>query len=130
MGYNCGPEFSRFLDRTTASNTILPWNSPANVLQDYELRTVMPTLCQQIPQSNWTTRAWTYQEALLSPRCLYFTPHQVYFECSLVQCCESLDERNSPFHIETPEGSHTISACGCDSTMAQMYSRGIFRDLA
>ena len=29
----------------------------------------------------WSTRGWTFQERVLSPRCLYFTKHQVYFEC-------------------------------------------------
>jgi hypothetical protein len=67
-------------------------------LQGYELRRVMPTLRQQMKESKWATRAWTYQEALVSPRCLYFTPHQVYFEYNLMQCCESLGETNSPFH--------------------------------
>ncbi|KAF8554824.1 HET-domain-containing protein, partial [Imleria badia] len=52
------------------------------------LLSVMPTLDQQIFWSPWATRAWTYQEGLLSPRRLFFTNHQVYFECNSGQCCE------------------------------------------
>jgi hypothetical protein len=34
-------------------------------------------------KSPYETRAWTFQERLLSSRCLYFSSHQVFF-----QCCE------------------------------------------
>ncbi|KAK6954229.1 hypothetical protein Daesc_004195 [Daldinia eschscholtzii] len=36
---------------------------------------------QLIKRSTWITRAWTYQEVLLSRRRLYFTDSGVYFEC-------------------------------------------------
>jgi hypothetical protein len=29
----------------------------------------------------WSNRGWTFQERLLSPRCLYFTGSQMYLEC-------------------------------------------------
>ena len=67
------------------------------------LLSVMPTLSQQISWSPWVSRAWTFQEGLPSPRCLFFTNHQVYFECNSVQCCESLDDSNSPFHLSPDE---------------------------
>jgi hypothetical protein len=67
------------------------------------LLSVMPTLSQQISWSPWVSRAWTFQEGLLSPRRLFFTNHQVYFECNSVQCCESLDDSNSPFHLPSDE---------------------------
>ena len=57
-----------------------------------------PTLTQQIWMSPWGTRAWTLQEALLSPRSLYLSDHQLYFECNAMQCCESLDQRRSWAH--------------------------------
>ena len=43
-----------------------------------------------IKQSSWMTRAWTYEEAILSRRRLYFTPQQLYFECASMTCPESL----------------------------------------
>lgn len=67
------------------------------------LLSVLPTLAEQIARSPWAHRAWTYQEGLLSPRCLFFTNHQVYFHCNSVQCCESLDDSNSPFHLQSDE---------------------------
>lgn len=45
--------------------------------------------------SRWITRAWTYEEQLLSRRLLYFTETQVSFQCSCsVFCEESIGERN------------------------------------
>jgi hypothetical protein len=45
---------------------------------------------QQIPTSPWAARAWTLQEAVLSPRRLVFTDDQVYFECAAMNCSETL----------------------------------------
>jgi hypothetical protein len=59
---------------------------------------LMPTLSQQIWQAPWGKRAWTLQEALLSPRCLYVSDHQLYYECNEMQCNESLDETDSWAH--------------------------------
>lgn len=59
---------------------------------------LMPTLTQQIWVSPWGRRAWTLQEALLSPRSLYLSDHQLYFECNAMQCCESLDQTSSWAH--------------------------------
>jgi len=42
---------------------------------------MIPTV-KDIHFSTWATRAWTYQEALLAQRRLYFTDRQVYFESS------------------------------------------------
>ncbi|PMD29793.1 HET-domain-containing protein, partial [Hyaloscypha variabilis F] len=33
------------------------------------------------PSSHWNTRGWTYQEARLSRRCLFFSRYQVYLVC-------------------------------------------------
>jgi hypothetical protein len=40
---------------------------------------MIPTI-SDIHTSVWATRGWTYQEALLARRRLYFTDRQVYFE--------------------------------------------------
>lgn len=36
---------------------------------------------REIEASKWNTRGWTYQEFLLSRRCLVFTDTQIYFQC-------------------------------------------------
>ncbi|KAH6839692.1 heterokaryon incompatibility protein-domain-containing protein [Alternaria alternata] len=42
-----------------------------------------------ISQSHWSTRGWTFQEALLSLRRLVFTEGQMYFQCNTMNCFES-----------------------------------------
>ncbi|PTB68011.1 HET-domain-containing protein [Trichoderma citrinoviride] len=44
----------------------------------------------EVASSKWASRAWTYQEGLLSRRRLIFTPSQVYFQCQAIHCHESL----------------------------------------
>ncbi len=41
-----------------------------------------PPIRTLIESSKWNTRAWTYQEARLSQRCLFFSESQVYFVCN------------------------------------------------
>ncbi|KAL9108751.1 MAG: hypothetical protein Q9227_006547 [Pyrenula ochraceoflavens] len=64
------------------------------VVGDYLLRPVIPSICSYnlVSDSKWATRAWTYQEAVLSRRRLIFTQRQVLFECGLVNCQEQLYE--------------------------------------
>lgn len=44
----------------------------------------------EVASSVWASRAWTYQEGLLSRRRLVFTPSQIYFQCQTMHCHESL----------------------------------------
>ncbi|KAL7936686.1 heterokaryon incompatibility domain-containing protein [Trichoderma chlorosporum] len=44
----------------------------------------------EVASSKWASRAWTYQEGLLSRRRLVFTPSQIYFQCQAMHCHESL----------------------------------------
>ena len=61
-----------------------------------------PTLGYQISKMPWAGRAWTFQEAILSQRCLYLTDFQAYFECNAIQCYESLDISQSCESFEDP----------------------------
>ena len=44
----------------------------------------------EVKNSVWNTRGWTYQEALLSKRRLVFGKSQVYFQCLDMHCYEAL----------------------------------------
>lgn len=52
-----------------------------------------------IERSPWSSRAWTYQEGLLSRRRLIFTSEQVVFECDSATFRESLDHSSDPSHM-------------------------------
>jgi hypothetical protein len=55
-----------------------------------------PPISTLIARSKWATRGWTYQEARLSRRCLFFTDHQVYGVCPQTTWSEAI-----PFGRET-----------------------------
>jgi hypothetical protein len=54
------------------------------------LVSTLPSLKDALGDSKWRTRGWTYQEGVLSRRCLVFTEHQLYFVCSGMSCCEAV----------------------------------------
>ncbi|KAK3351086.1 heterokaryon incompatibility protein-domain-containing protein, partial [Neurospora tetraspora] len=49
-----------------------------------------PDIDYQLSKTRWDTRAWTYQEGLLSCRRLFFLDNQVYFQCNSIRCMESI----------------------------------------
>ncbi|KAF2188139.1 HET-domain-containing protein, partial [Zopfia rhizophila CBS 207.26] len=54
---------------------------PIKMRKGVELQAIAPSLDLAILSSTYESRAWTYQERMLSSRCLYFTDWQVYFQC-------------------------------------------------
>lgn len=59
-----------------------------------------------IKSSKWSTRGWTFQEALLSRRRLVFTEQQAYFECSAMNVYESLNMPLDNLHIKDRSKSY------------------------
>ena len=67
------------------------------MVQNVRLAVPFDTVSVVVAKSRWNTRAWTYQEALLSKRKLYFTECQVYFQCCCSVFCEdTIGEGCSP----------------------------------
>jgi hypothetical protein len=76
-----------------------PWVEVKNHL----LVSSLPNPHFEIKNSKWLTRAWTYQEGLLSRRRLVFTHNQVYFQCMAMHCFESISMPLEALHTSTRE---------------------------
>jgi Heterokaryon incompatibility protein (HET) len=63
---------------------------PSAMVRDELLVSTLPHISSVLNSSVWATRGWTYQEAVLSRRCLFFTELQVYFVCAAMTCCEAV----------------------------------------
>ncbi|KAK5652976.1 hypothetical protein OQA88_9456 [Cercophora sp. LCS_1] len=50
-----------------------------------------PNPITEVRRSPWFSRGWTFQEAILSRRRLFFTQNQALFECATSTCCEMGD---------------------------------------
>lgn len=48
-----------------------------------------------VKSSRWGRRGWTFQEGLMSRRCIVFGPEQVYYQCAGGTWCESMLEPHS-----------------------------------
>jgi len=77
-----------------------------------------------IPKSPWAARGWTFQEAVLSRRRLVFTEDQVYFECRIMNCCESMQ----PDLIALHKGVANVYACFHSGILAG-NTHGRFEDI-
>ena len=58
-----------------------------------------PPITALIGNSKWNTRAWTYQEARLSRRCLFFSNLQVYLVCKQCTWSETIPLDPSKSHL-------------------------------
>ena len=74
-----------------------------------------------ISNSKWKTRAWTYQEAILSRRRLVFADEAVYFECYGMHCSESHNFPLLDMHREDMQGfKHAF----CQDQQVGMFPKG------
>ena len=76
-GYRAGTRMPQQVElvRSTTSNP------STGKIMVYPITSSPPPLQLALELSKWDTRGWTYQERLLSRRCIYFSNHCVYFQC-------------------------------------------------
>ena len=88
-----------------------------------------------IQTSKWNKRAWTFQERLLSKRCLIFTRGQIYFQCRSTGMSEdifadgkgrgwSLDLVQAPLQMLTELKQRSMwfyTRCVCLYTLRELY---------
>ena len=63
---------------------------PSALVEGKTLVSSLSSLSALNVRSKWASRGWTYQEALLSRRCIFFTSEQAYFVFCTMDCCESI----------------------------------------
>lgn len=71
-----------------------------------------PAIGSLIEISKWNTRGWTYQEARLSRRCLFFSRYQVYLVCRHSTWSEAV-----PFEPNTNWVTKLLNSQKLDSTL-------------
>jgi hypothetical protein len=85
---------------------------PTLAVDNLELASSLPFLARVMKNTTWSKRAWTYQEAVLSLRCLFFTEYQVYYTCHQMTRCEAvrINEPLSPDEDTTKPTLGTMNA--------------------
>ncbi|TVY22810.1 hypothetical protein LHYA1_G008400 [Lachnellula hyalina] len=82
-------------------------------LGSHLLVSIQPHASNRVNSSKWASRAWTYQEGILSRRRLLFTDNEVSFECNGMYLAESmiqpLDRVSIKRHTEPPQMKHRLS---------------------
>lgn len=59
-------------------------------LEGMDLVTALPDYHVALETTVWISRGWTFQEGILSKRCLIFTDHQMFFRCGRNSRCEDI----------------------------------------
>ncbi|KAF8246849.1 HET-domain-containing protein [Wilcoxina mikolae CBS 423.85] len=86
-----------------SANAGLPGLSPGSreklqmveYVQGLRLTVPLPTLLDSMDSSYINTRGWTFQERLLPQRAIFFTSHQVYYQCDRDVWCEDVYAESS-----------------------------------
>ena len=63
---------------------VRPFTRPAHLFTEVgnlKLLAIPPGLRASAEASRYEQRGWTLQERIMSRRCLYFSPHEVYYQC-------------------------------------------------
>ncbi|EYB29313.1 hypothetical protein FG05_12095 [Fusarium graminearum] len=63
---------------------------------------------ESVNYSIWNTRGWTFQERLLSSRCIYITEHEVQYECYVGYASE-IFTHNAPYKTSRRSLSHPLT---------------------
>jgi len=91
-----------------------------------------PPLDGRVGESRWARRGWTYQEGLLSRRCILFDAAEVYFCCAVADCSESCPNAGSlftvPREIRDPLAPHELHH-SVETAYEEVVSTYGFREL-
>jgi hypothetical protein len=71
---------------------------PNNRIWDITIKYLQLELLDNVLDS----RGWAFQESFLAPRTLYFTPHQLFFQCISTSACETFPDSFDDGSISRP----------------------------
>jgi hypothetical protein len=77
----------------------------------------------EVWSSRWSTRGWTYQEALLSRRRLVITETQIYLQCLSEHFVDGLDDIDTTWEQPRSENLRIFPRGGIGSTAMEIYDR-------
>lgn len=83
---------------------------PSTIISSQRFTSTLPPLPSALKDSVWLSRGWTYQEAILSRRCLFFTNIQVYFVCAKMTCCEAVISGIDDMTLRSPSKSKVLNS--------------------
>ncbi|CZR62622.1 uncharacterized protein PAC_12519 [Phialocephala subalpina] len=83
----------------------------------------LPSLRQQLERSIWNTRAWTFQESLLSRRCLVFSHQDVSFQCRFMHH-QAESEREPPPDDGLRNPDNSESKLAPDLASSDLWGQG------
>lgn len=96
------------------------------------LTQIMTNIIDEIQDSHWNTRGWTYQESVLSSRRLVFTQSQCYFQCRGLRFLEGLSwlpggfshgaATAAPEHISIPRAFTDLEMVGPTEATLEVLS--------
>lgn len=101
---------------------------PAPVVEKFGTPTFLlmrdpPSLRQQLKRSIWNTRAWTFQESLLSRRCLVFSYQDVSFQCRYMHH-QAESEREPPPDDGLRNPDNSESKLSPDLASSDLWGQG------
>jgi hypothetical protein len=102
-------------------------NQPSLSIDGRDVISSMGSPARSIKNSRWYKRAWTFQEAVLSRRRLYFTPEQAYFECCATQHCETVSFTQSEDILSGMRGPWVGSVTHLDPDLSLGHLRELLK---
>jgi hypothetical protein len=118
----CGSSMADGLTRVVPG-TRTPQPQLSCAVRGRQLIGIMPGLDTMGHSTRWGSRAWTLQEAFLSPRNIFVTDYQIYLECNATQCCESLDRSKSLMHLSRRTAAFTEA-----DVDGSRFGKGVYRN--